>query len=107
MAWNDPHQPVPIKGCNTDTIFDMAHYYDCRPYQHDKYTFTSTETQQSTTQEAMHALLPLRGILGDTAYTEQVNYCLEESVHALLHGDLFRARLLARPLNITIDPHHH
>lgn len=107
MAWKDHHyQPVPIRGCNPDTIFDKAHYYDCRPYQHDKYTFTNTETRQATTQETMHALLPLRDLLGPVAYTEQVNHSLEEAVHALLHGDLFRARVLAHPLNITIDPYH-
>lgn len=103
-SWNTPYQSAPIKGCNPDTVFDMPHYYDCRPYQHDRYTFTNLDSGEQTTQEAMHAIRPVRELAGVSKWTEQLDWHLEESVHALLHGDLFRARILARILNLTIDP---
>lgn len=97
----DTHRSANIKGCNEETIYDFDHYYDCRPYQNDRYTFTVRLTGESETHEAMHALMPVFHLLphmrGDDAL-----WHMEEMVHALLHGDTETAVRLGYRLGLRI-----
>lgn len=97
----DGYRTAHIQGCNEATIYDFDHYYDCKPFQHDKYVFTVRRTGESTEQEAMHALMPVFHLLphmrGDDAL-----WHMEEMVHALLHGDTQTAARLARRLGLRL-----
>lgn len=101
MTTTVTHRSAHIQGCNEETIYDQAHYYDCRPHQHDRYVFTVRSTGASTTQEAMHAIMPIFHLLphlrGDDAL-----WHMEEMVHALLHGDTTTAARLGHRLGLTI-----
>lgn len=103
MTCKPVHRSAHIAGCNEETIYEHSHYYDCRPHQHDRYTFTVSGTGDTTTQEAMHALMPVFELLPWLRGKDDALWCLEETIHALLHGDAVTARNLGRAIGLKIQ----